>query len=63
MTTESKRALGAWAEWALVILTVLGGVLHVEHRLTKLEAHLADQDKQLDRIEQELNGRRPHRAP
>ncbi len=63
MSSDTRRAAEAWAQWAMVILAILAALVHVEGRLSTVEQHLADQDKQLDRIEQELNGRRTHPTP
>ncbi len=60
MSAEGRRALESWAQWAMVVLILLGGWVSVQQRLSAIEQHLRDQDKQLERMETRLNGRSPH---
>ena len=64
MSSETRRSAEAWVQWAMVILAILAALVHVEGRLSTVEQHLADQDKQLERIEQRLDPPgSPYRGP
>jgi hypothetical protein len=49
LTENGKSALAGWSQWAVVILTILSGLLYFEGRVSRVEQSISDGTK--DRTE------------
>lgn len=56
MTDSSKRRLDSWVQIALLIVAIVGGLLHLESRLSKVEQAIADGAEERTLILQRLEG-------